>query len=87
MGKHCKQTIPLVDLPHLQEFSGENYRKTLQLKIPDDDRIIPSFYYMSPAFSREPISVEYMLKLEVKTHGFFNDFTLNLPIRVQSTKI
>jgi hypothetical protein len=84
IGGHCKQTIPLVDLPHLQEFSGENYRETLQLTIPNDNRMIPSFYYMPPGYSRSPIAVQYRLKIKVKTHGFFNDFILDLPIRVHS---
>ncbi len=87
MGKHCAQTIPLLDLPHLREFSGENYRETLQLTIPDDDRIIPSFYYMPPAFSGKPISVDYMLELEVKTHGFFKNFNLNIPIVLHSREM
>jgi len=87
MGKHCEQTIPLLDLPHLREFSGENYRETLQLTIPDDDRMIPSFYYMPPAFSEKPIAVEYMLKVGVKTHGFFKDFILNIPIVLHSMEM
>ncbi len=87
IGKHCKQTIPLLDVPHLRGFSGENYRKTLQLTIPDDNRIIPSFYYMPPGRSRNPIAVKYMLKIKVKTRGFFNDFILDLPISVHSMEM
>lgn len=87
MGKHCELTIPLLDLPHLREFSGENYRETLELTIPDDDRIIPSFYYMRPEFSGNPIAVEYILKLGVKTHGFFKDFVLNIPIVLHSMEM
>jgi hypothetical protein len=85
--KYCEETIPLVDLPHLREFSGESYREALQLTIPDDDRIIPSFYYMLPTFSEKPIAVEYVLKLKVKTHGFFKDFILNIPIVLRSMEM
>jgi len=87
MGKHCKQTIPVLDLPHLREFSGESYREALQLTIPDDDRIIPSFYYMLPTFSEKPIVVEYVLKLKVNIHGFFKDFILNTPIVLRSMEM
>jgi hypothetical protein len=87
MGKHCKQTIPLLDLLHLRGFFDENYRETVQLTIPDDNRIIPSFYYMSPELSNEKIVVEYMLKLKVQISGFFNDIILNIPIRVHSMEM
>jgi hypothetical protein len=87
MGDHCELIIPLLDLAHLREFSGENYHDTLELTIPDDHRIIPSFYYMPPGFSGKPIAVEYMLKLGVKTHGFFKDFILNIPIVLHSMEI
>jgi hypothetical protein len=46
--------------------------------------MIPSYYYMPPGYSRSPIAVKYILKIKVKTHGFFNDFILELPIRVHS---
>jgi hypothetical protein len=86
-GPYFLTWVPLLDLPHLREFSDENYRKTLQLTIPDDDRMIPSFYYMPPAFSGKPIAVEYMLKVGVKTHGFFKDFILNIPIFLHSMEM
>jgi hypothetical protein len=87
MGGHCALTISLLDLPHLREFSGEYYRETVELTIPDDDRVIPSFYYMPSTFSGKPIAVEYMLKLEVKIHGFFKNFILNIPVNLQSMEI
>jgi hypothetical protein len=82
MGGHCALTISLLDLPHLREFSGEHYQETLELKIPTDNRVIPSFHYMPSTFSEQPIAVQYMLKLEVKIHGFFKNFILNIPIVV-----
>jgi hypothetical protein len=87
MGKHCEQTIALLDVAHLREFSGQNYRETLQLTIPEDNRIIPSFYYMPPTSSRKPIAVKYMLELQVKIHGFFKDFNLNIPIVLHSREM
>jgi len=87
MGKDCKQTIPLLDLLHLREFSGENHHETLKLTIPDDDRIIPSFYYRYPTFSEKPIAVEYTLELGVKTHGFCKDIILNIPIVLHSREV
>lgn len=84
MGGNCSLIIPLVKLPHLHEFSGEYYHETLKLTIPNDDRIISSFYYMPPTSSEKPIIVEYMLKLEVKMHGFFTNFILNIPIVLHS---
>ena len=70
MDKHCKQTITLLDLTHLRELSDENYREMLQLAIPNDNRIIISFYYMSWEFSKKSVSVDYMLKIEVKPMAF-----------------
>ena len=70
MGKHCKQTITLLDLTHLRELSDENYREMLQLAIHNDNRIIISFYYMSWEFSKKSVSVDYMLKIEVKPMAF-----------------
>jgi len=87
MGEHCEQTIPLVDLSHLREFSGESYCEALQLTIPHDDRIIPSFYYMQPTFSEKPIVVEYVLKLKVRAHVFFKNFILNIPIVLRSMEM
>lgn len=87
IGEHCKQNITHVDLSHLRGFSGKNYRETLQLAIPNDNRIIPSFYYMPSECSRQPIAVKYILEIKVKTFGFFNDFVLALPIRVHSIEI
>ena len=87
IGEHCKQTIVRVDLSHLRGFSGNNYRETLQLVIPNDNRIIPSFYYMPSGHPRKPIVVKYMLEIKVKTHGFFNDFALALPIGVHSVEM
>ena len=87
IGEHCKQNITHVDLSHLRGFSGKTYCETLQLAIPNDNRIIPSFYYMPPECSRQPIAVKYMLKIKVKTYGFFNDFVLALPIGVHSIEM
>jgi hypothetical protein len=83
-GGHCALDIPLLNLPHLQEFSGEHYHETLELTIPMDYGVIPTFHHMSPTFSGKPIAVEYMLKLEVKIHGFFKNFILNIPVVVHS---
>ena len=87
IGKHCKQTIPLLDLPHLRGFSGEDYREILQVTIPNDNRIIPSFYCIPPGRPNKPIAVKYMLKIKVKMNGFFNDFILDLPIRIHSMEM
>ncbi|UJR17749.1 hypothetical protein I4U23_004647 [Adineta vaga] len=87
MGGHCTLAIPLSEMPQLQEFSGEHYHETLELAIPVDNFIIPSFYYISPKFSEKPISVEYMIKIEAKFHGFFKNFIVNIPIIIQSTQI
>ena len=65
---------------------SENHRETLQLTMPDDDRIVPSFYYKSSEFSGNPISMKYMLRIEVKVRGFFKDFNLNIAIIVHAKK-
>ena len=82
-----KQTIRLVNVPHLRGFSIENYRDTLQLTIPNDNSIIPSFHYMPPGCSRHPIAVQFMLKIKEKTNGLFNDFILDLSIGVHSMEM
>ena len=84
MGGHCALNIPLLDLPHLREFSGKHYHETLELTVPPEYPIIPSFYYMLSTSSRRPISVEYQLKVEVKIHGFFKNFTVKVPIIIHS---
>ena len=81
---HCSLKIDLSSPPDLQAFSGENYRETLPLAIPDDDRVIPSFRYLPSTTSDKPIAVEYVLKLEVKVHGLFNDIVRNIPVIVHS---
>jgi hypothetical protein len=42
---------------------------------------------MPPTPSRKPIAVEYILKLEVIMHGFFDNFTLNIPVVLHSMEI
>ena len=87
IGRNCEHIIPLVDVPSVRKFCSKNYWQTLSLNIPDDGRIIPSFYYMSSEFSGKPITVEYKLRLQVKIHGFSKDFNLNIPIVLHSMKI
>ncbi|CAF0894625.1 unnamed protein product [Adineta steineri] len=87
MGGHCELTIFLSEISQLQEFSGEHFRETLKLAIPADNRIVSSFHYLSPTFSNKPIAVEYMIKLEVKAHGLFKNFIVNIPIVIQSTQM
>lgn len=79
---HCSLKVPLSNPPDLQEFSGENYRQTLPLVIPDDDRIISSFRYLPSSTSEKLIAVEYVLKLEIKAHGLFNNIVQNIPVIV-----
>ena len=86
IGGHCKQTVAFADVPHLRGFSIENFRDTVQLRIPDD-YIIPSFYYMTPRSTTRPIVVTYMLRIKAKINGLFNDFILDLPIRIHSMEI
>ena len=69
-------------LPGILEWSGDHLPPQIfPLQIPDS--LAPTSTYRSSELGLT-VSVQYELKMEVKTHGFFKDFKVEMPVTIFS---